>query len=190
MTAYYAINILNLSFKGIKMEKNPNTVIKTESTKTDVVRNELNPIQVVLGCMMQKQIVDKYSKIITEFIVLSNTLFTESIWVNKDVWLNILNALEGTTGITYRLKNRSVAEGMKKAQDGKALKIDLADKEVVISIHMQPAHVKSDDWRHTYTYRIDKKIFDAYALVIGNDVKAAKLEHDCKIKENSSLDLG
>ena len=140
--------------------------------------------------MMQKEIVDKFSKIVTLFVIFADSPFTVADWVPKDKFISILAELDGKTSVNYQLKGRSIADGMKKAQDGKALKIALSDSDVKISIHMLASNAKKDDWRLSHTYRIDRKIFDAYVLVVSNDMKAAKLEQDYKNKANTSLDLG
>jgi hypothetical protein len=70
------------------------------------------------------------------------------------------------------------------------MKITLVDDVVTIGIYIQSAHDKSLEWRYSHGYKIRREEFAAYALVVANDVKVAKLEQQCKAKENSSLTLG
>ena len=166
------------------------TVIKTEDRK-NVVHNELNTTPVEFGHLIQKNLGDKYSKEVTGFVTVSNASCTETDWILKDTFLAILSELDGKTSINYQLKSRTVAEGTKQlAKDGKAMKITLADDVVTIGIYIQSAHDKSLEWRYDHGYKISREEFDAYALVVANDVKVAKLEQQCKAKENSSLTLG
>ncbi len=164
-------------------------VTKTEP-KTDVVHNELNTTRIEQGVLLQKYIVDKYSKSVTEFVTISNTLFGNTDWFTKETLLSILDESKGKTTIDYKLKSSSIAEGTRKAQDGKAIQINFNEKDVTILVYVQSSHDKSKKWRYSHGYKIDKNTFDAYTLVITNDANVVTMEQKAKAKENASLNLG
>ena len=165
------------------MVQKTDPVVKTES-KNDVAHNELNTTRIALGLLTQKIIVDKYSKAVTEFVTISDTLFT------KETLLSILDESKGKTTIDYKLKSSSIAEGTRKAQDGKAIQINFNEKDVTILVYVQSSHDKSKEWRYSHGYKIDKRTFDSYTLVLSNDANVATLEQKAKTKENASLNLG
>ena len=171
------------------MVQKTDPVVKTES-KNDVAHNELNTTRIALGLLTQKIIVDKYSKAVTEFVTISDTLFTKADWFTKETLLSILDESKGKTTIDYKLKSSSIAEGTRKAQDGKAIQINFNEKDVTILVYVQSSHDKSKEWRYSHGYKIDKRTFDSYTLVLSNDANVATLEQKAKTKENASLNLG
>lgn len=141
-----------------------------------------------LGYITQKNIADKSENKISEFIVLSNAGFTNSDWIFKPKFSEIV-ANFGDKPVDYQLKRTiegNPDEG-RQSQKGKALRLTSNGDSVIISIYTQ---VFGEPWAQSHRYTIDKSIFDAYALVVKNDADIAKKEKEQKTPENFSLNLG
>ena len=144
-----------------------------------------------LGFMSQKILVDKANNTVSEFVVFSSPEFKESDWLSKLKLSEIIAQLADKKVFTYQLKKtvKGSRDNNKKPQDGKAIKFTIVDQNVSISIYSQSTQEKEDKWRLSHTYIIDKRIFDAYVLVMQSDITVAEKEKKQKFLENSSLQL-
>lgn len=141
-----------------------------------------------LGFISQKFIVDKVSGKVSEFIQLGNTRFTNSDWIFKPKFSEIVVNF-GDKPVEYQLKRTiegNPDEG-RQSQKGKALRLSISGDSVIIGVYTQ---VYGEPWASSHTYSIDKALFDAYALVVKNDADIAKKEKQNKAPENFSLNLG
>lgn len=141
-----------------------------------------------LGNISQKIIADNSENKISEFIVLSNAGFTNSDWIFKPKFSEIV-ANFGEKPVEYQLKRtiEGNPDESRQSQKGKALRLSVNGDNVIIGIYTQ---VFGEPWTQSHTYAIDKTIFDSYALVVKNDADIAKKEKEQKSPENFSLNLG
>lgn len=140
-----------------------------------------------LSLMTQKQIVDKTTNKISEFIVIDNPKMLLKEWIIKYKYLDMISILSSEP-IDYRLKETSKGnpdEG-KAPQDGKALRLSVSDDSVTIVVYVQ-AYGKP--WTESHTHILDKALFDAYRLVIKNEADIAEKEKEKKSPANFSLNL-
>ena len=148
------------------------------------MKNEINDMTFI----SQKIIVDKANNTISEFIVTSNSDIPVQTWIFKPKFLEIADGL-GHGSLDYPLKRTmqgNVDEG-RKPQKGKALRVTVDKDIVIIAVYTQSY---GEAWQLSHTHHIDKMTFDAYALVVRNDLAVAKVEKDMKSPENFSLNLG
>ena len=136
----------------------------------------------------QKTIADKANNTSSEFIVISNSDITVQDWIFKPKFLEIADGL-GDTSLDYPLKRtmQGNADEGRKLQKGKALRVAVDKALVSISVYTQSY---GEAWQLSHTHNIDKVTFDAYAVVVRNDLAVAKVEKDMKSPENFSLNLG
>lgn len=169
MTNYHLVTI-----------KNPKGYIMSA-----VVENEK------LGYMSQKMIVDKVSSIVSEFVVFSDPEFKDTDWLSKSRLAEIIAQLGDKKVVTYQLKKaiKGSPDDQKRLQDGKAVKFTITDQHVSIAYYSNSSQIKEEKWRESHTYSIEKKVFDAYILVMQSDIAVAKKEKEQKSLENSSLKL-
>ncbi len=170
--------------KGSIMNKKEKNNIDSKST---ITTNTI-PSKDTLSHISQKQIADKVNNSISEFIVISNSDTTVQDWIFKPKFLEIADGL-GDTSLDYPLKRtiQGNADEGRKLQKGKALRVAVDKDMVIISVYTQSY---GEAWELSHTHNIDKVVFDAYALVVKNDLAVAKVEKDMKSPENFSLNLG
>jgi len=138
--------------------------------------------------MSQKQITDKSTDKTTEFVVLSDNNFENNDWLSKTKLMDIESKL-GTDPLEYPLKKARKGnedEGHKAVQ-GKAIKISSIGDTVSIGVYAQ---TYGASWTLSHTHFIDKGTFDAYVLVVKNDIAVVEAEKSNKAPENFSLNLG
>lgn len=141
--------------------------------------------------MRQKMIVDKVSGKVSEFTVFSDSEFKDTDWSLKSKLAEIITQLGDKKEVTYQLKQtiEGNRDDGRKPQDGKAIKITIEDPNVSIAYYSDSSQIKEEKWRLTHRYTIDKKVFDAYILVMQNDIDVSEKEKEQKSIKNSSLQL-
>ena len=165
------------------MEKIENSEKLNTAQKNDVMNNGTASDSFI----SQKQIADKANNSLSEFTVLSKSDFKTQDWIFKSKFLEI-NELLGSDPLEYPLKKTkgNPDEGQKPI-DGKALRITMDKKIITIDVYTQKYGEK---WSLSHTHQIAKNVFNAYALVVKNDLAVSELEIESKTPKNFSLNLG
>ncbi len=168
-----------------KSEEKNNPDVKSVTDNTVSTTN-------TLSYMSQRQISSITDKVknqtsISGFIILSSSDFKHQVWIIKSKFLEITK-LMGSTQLEYPLKKaiQGNANEGKKTVEGKALRINVEEKIVSISVYTQSY---GEVWSLSHTHQIAKNVFDAYVLVLKNDQDVSELEKESKIPKNFSLNL-
>ncbi len=141
-----------------------------------------------ISSILQKQIVDEKTKVVTGYVMISDSDFKNTDWISKWAFTSIVEGV-GKTPMEYPLrksKKGNEDENLKVVL-GKALKVSMLDNTISMEVYTQKF---GETWKLCHTHTLDKSLFDAYALVIKNDEVVSQAEKESKSPKNFSLNLG
>ncbi len=156
--------------------------------KTIEKSNTVTNKEILFSHISQKQITDKSTGRTTEFVVMFDSKFENNDWLSKTKLMDIVSKL-GDKPLEYPLKKtlKGNPDEGRAVQSGKVLRITLGEDNVTVDVYTQ---VYGESWKLIKTHTISKTIFDAYVLVVKNDIAVVEAEKENKASENFSLNLG
>ncbi|NOR55183.1 MAG: hypothetical protein GQ531_03145 [Sulfurovum sp.] len=163
-----------------------NTEVKKIDSTSITINNTIDD-KYKYSHISQKQIFDRTSNSVSGFVVLSTPTFKKQDWISVRKLMDINSKIDKLP-LDYALKAtiKGDYDESKKPQDGKALHLTLDGDNYKFEIYTQ---VYGREWQSSHTHTIDKALFNAYVIVVHNDIAVNEAEKDQKSPDDFSLNL-